>query len=308
MTRLSFAALIVCSALPLLCCAQKIEGTLRSIVDGQPVPYALVMDLSPPGNATTTDTLGRFSLAVGGVVQGKQILISALAFRDTLVPVQYFSGKPGSEVLLEEQPVHLSEVRVGRGSGRGKSVRYGKTSYSLQRNTKGAITGYPAATSGFFNGVVIVPAKSHYGTLLTKLSVYITPERNPSNPFLVRFLSCTRPLEHSKGFPAEYFIDMCTTPIIFKADKPGWNTVNIRAENIRVPSNPFVVTLIPLGNTAPEGPHGVVPAQGAVLGQYDRLKVSNMFVALRLGYYYGIADAKSQKVPAIVLEGEKFKE
>lgn len=82
----------------------KVQGTVNG--DGEPLPGALVTQAGAPGNATTTDIDGNFSITVP---DNGSINVSFPGYRDATVKVQ---GRDKLEITLEGNERELNELVV----------------------------------------------------------------------------------------------------------------------------------------------------------------------------------------------------
>ncbi len=275
----------------------QIGGMLLSAFDKAPVSGAAVMDMDGTFR-TSSNPIGKFTLPLKDTGLDHRILISALGHRDTILKVSSLVDRPNEDIVLGVKLWVLPVVEVLSVSKSRKTFAYGDTAIPVKTGSGLRTDANPKAGWLYF-GVMVAPVKKHQGGVLTSLSVYVSPEGNPTRPFQIRFLVCPPGMRTNKGEKTHLFMDMNKIPIVFSAEKPGWNELDLRAYDIVVPSGPFMMMFVPVDGTSDR--------KGATIGVYEDTKApDNFFLAIGWDDLYSYTSkGRSFGVAAVVLRGEK---
>ncbi len=295
--------------------SQDHRGTVLSSVDHAPIERAYVVDVDNPVIGTTTDEEGTFWLSQNRGKITKRLLVSALGHHDTLIDVAQMSDARNNMIVLRVRPWELPVVEV-MSSFHSKPFIYGDPKgeiYTLSQKDKelvGVRWSGIAMGSGE-SGVMIVPANKHRGGRITSLSVYILPIGPFTHPFCVRFFSFSGKIRHntimnvSAVNASKQFRDMHRVPIRYAALEPGWNEIDLRSYDLRIPSEPFM-GLFSSDRSVDTGKWpDCADCYGAMMGRYAG-RVDGVCGVIRNIKENSILYASSEaSPPAVVLRGEK---
>lgn len=222
--------LILILALSLNLYAQ-IDGRILA-PDRSPIPYVNVLALTEPVTGTTTDEEGNLHL---NIKQPVNLYISAVGYRDTLVPCHPSKFK---ELVLQKKNYDLAEVLVTPYSNLPMVIGYPDAE---------PIEGWQSTSPAVGKGILYVPKKKEIGAFLTSIQIYIHPMGKYQTPLAIRLMAPLHAhIKRNRATPMADFIDLLPEPLLFKAEQPGWQTIDLSAYNLQMPSKGLVLIYSPL--------------------------------------------------------------
>ena len=217
----------------------KINGSVFDLETNSPVPFASVINLDD-ASGTTTDINGKFQLFITDTTI-KKYHITAIGFHDTILHISY--QQTGLEIFLKPYVYDFEEVEISGTRLRRDSI--GSRSYQISVDENGKSYGTPTS-SGWFNGVYVVPNIKNDNALLTSIHLYVADQGFLNSPFLLRMLIPKKTLEGSRVYSFSNFYDHLKEEIIIKTEKRGWNSFDLYDREVRMPNEPFMLLFIPL--------------------------------------------------------------
>lgn len=222
--------LILSLALSLNLYAQ-IDGRILA-PDRSPIPYVNVLALTEPVTGTTTDEEGNFHL---NIKQPVNLYISAVGYRDTLVPCHPSKFK---ELVLQKKNYDLAEVLVTPFSNLPMVIGYPDAE---------PIEGWQSLSPATGKGILYAPKKKEIGAFLTSIQIYIHPMGKYQTPLAIRLMAPLHAhIKRNRATPMADFIDLLPEPLLFKAEQPGWQTIDLSAYSLQMPSKGLVLIYSPL--------------------------------------------------------------
>ena len=263
---------------------------------GEAVAFCTVIELNSNGNGTTSNEEGFFELS--NLKPAYEIQFSSIGYYDTILSVKQFDTSVEVIVRLREKIQFLEEVVV-------VPSHSNISSFGIP---DGAILTYRGKNSGIPNqagyaaGVYISPGRKDQG-IVQSVSIFLTKEGFPEAPFLLRILSSKGKLKDNMLENSRIFEDVLKKIVIVKAPGAGWFDIDLSEYKIKVPSQNFMVMLIPIDYGEKYSWKSANGKQyGGVIGIYEASSVPKMKWAMQRNNTYGYVKAPGRDhVPAIVV-------
>lgn len=274
-----------------------VSGTVQS-ARGEHIPFASIIDINSTTVGTTSDEKGKFIITFSASDLGHKIQFSSVGYADTIISVK--------DLLIENLIIQLID----------KSYYLEEFMISSSGNVTNNYLGLPGGTilqfensdSGFPNsagrasGVYVSPGKKDKG-VINSVEIYITSEGFYDAPLSMRIMVPEMNMKENKLESTKKFRDLLRKPVVVKAEKPGWMTIDLSDYNVGIPNRNFIVMFTPLDYgekyrwTSKFGKR-----YGAVIGTYEAKKVPNMKWAMQVnGKYCYDNSAKRDFVPAVAI-------
>lgn len=219
----------------------EISGYVREAKNGNPIVYATILDMQEKGKGTTSNSNGYFSFETNP--EDVSLFVSAIGYHDTIVMIN--DSQTSINISLRPKDYFLDEVVV-KGEKLEK-YKIGSESYPIRQKANKYI-GFPFKSAGFSHGLYIGVNNKTKNSLLKSISYFVADKGPLGGEFLIRFLVPTDRLKSNFMKDLNEFSDLSSIPIIIKAEKRGWNTLDCLEYNIRFPEKDFVMLFIPLDN------------------------------------------------------------
>ncbi|XOV92143.1 MAG: carboxypeptidase-like regulatory domain-containing protein [Bacteroidota bacterium] len=225
---------------PFIALAQDliIEGQLISKEDNEVIPYATLIDITTNATGTTSDEKGYYKLSIPKGTEQHKILISSVAYQDTILTIAQLKQIDQPIKLVPEvnalDPLILSPngQDFDIGSPFGDILMDESRNYSLSRS--------------FFMGIYVKKNKKHAG-LLMSVSVCISEKGFPDAPFILRIMTPKNASIKSMHMNSMLDIeDILPEPVVIQAKKSGWIEINLSKYNVMIPEQDFFIILSPV--------------------------------------------------------------
>jgi len=207
---------------PFLSISQKIEGTVFSYDNKQPLSFCTI-GIEGKDIGTVSDINGYFQLQIGDTLIGDSLTFSYVGFNDLKVALTTLISKKNNNVFLKEKIKVLDEVLVL--AKRGKQVDFGykkntETFLWLKGTGEGAeiATRLPLKKSIYLDGVSLQIENKEGNEFLLLLNIY--------------------EVDQNTKLPGKQLLKK--RKLIKSNQKDGWLTVDISDQNLRL-DKPFYV-------------------------------------------------------------------
>ncbi|MEQ8880223.1 MAG: carboxypeptidase-like regulatory domain-containing protein [Cyclobacteriaceae bacterium] len=225
-------------SLPLLCFSQfRIVGKLVSKSTGEPIQYATILNIENSQNGTTSNEQGEFKLLMPSGSGNHRILISVVAYQDTILTVCQLT-QTTFPLKLNESIQKLDEVTYVPGD-----VQYdiGKP-FGQVNDTSGAFTFSLSSLTG-----VYIHKKKNQKGIINSISICIANQGHPTAPFFVRMLKLEDiKAKNMKMDSIAKMSDLFPEPIVVQANGPGWIEIDLSSYNVTLPEKDFYVIVNPI--------------------------------------------------------------
>lgn len=273
-----------------------IKGSIYSIKNNKPIPYASISVLPDNNHGTTTNINGEFELRCE---RGSRLYISSLGYFDTTVVVQ--NADENMNIELKEKVLNLNEVKVI--SKKVKKKQVGSKDISILRKNGGErILNF--RTAGLTYGVYVDFGKAKNKRVLSSISCYIGSKGKLGSRYVVRLMACNKKMTDHKMENRSDFYDLTNKTIIFTANKRAWNDINCRDLNLQLPNQPFVIFFTPIddGDKYKWEDDHCGESYGASFVFYNIIKIPKMYGLLawedKIAF---IKNGRFPKIPGIVV-------
>lgn len=292
--------------------AQKVNGELVDAFTDEKVPYANIYSKEQATIGSTADGDGKFSFRIPEKYNEKEFVFSAIGYRDTIIRLK--SEDKDLKIRLTPIMYELAETTVTANVTYEK-IQYGSADYPIQVNKKGKTTGKFLEKKTPFGFLVKASSRS----VLRKFSYFIADEGKLGSTFVMKIVG----FDKTKKFKQELMIkftdshsyDISHKPIVFTAEKRGWNTIELPKDDwIILPKGISLCVIYQLdkGNDLVwENDSKTYNFYGSVIANYDmpfsRTKLENCSVVKYGSPYDFFAYHWGNASPAVILECDKLK-
>ena len=268
---------VICFLILSICLAGQeglvITGKVTNKTTGEPISYATIVFIGKVPVGTTSDIAGNYRLRIPDISAGERLQISCIGYNDTAIPVARLS----SEIDFSLEPKVYSGPEVTVRPSRSTPFSIGPQSNTIALDHNGEPLAYVFSHHGINLGVYVMPSRQQVGSLITSIDYFIANRGPIDAPFLLRILLPDQQPKEAAHVKISDCYDILDQKIVFRSTKRGWNTLELKDYDIRLPDSPFFLLFIPVD----EGEQSVwyengEKRVGSVLGIFSTIRVRQM--------------------------------